>query len=279
MCGEGLSLPPPAPRGEQEKGISLKRGCSLEGLADRRTPGSNWISSEVALGTAEGWSFSWVYDGASVCNNYDTVEPLITDPPTRGQPLYKGHYSYGTDWNYYVSTQKQPPTSGPSWFRTADKLCAPNWQTLCKTASYKETGNHTYIYVQYGRDSLCYCSYCHLTGILQTMKECFISWISASSLASWTRNRIYTDHTFYKSLIWQFEWTSHQRTTSEKRTKALLQKCPLFGGSTVLHKRSYMHQYCHLKNDTISTFYRTFWLANKSECFLGKSQSARTVCR
>jgi len=28
--------------------------------------------------------------------------------------------------------------------------------------------------------------------------------------------------------------TSHQRTTSEKRTKALLPKCPLFGGSTVL---------------------------------------------
>ena len=28
--------------------------------------------------------------------------------------------------------------------------------------------------------------------------------------------------------------TSHQRTTSEKRTKLLLPKCPLFGGSTVL---------------------------------------------
>jgi len=27
--------------------------------------------------------------------------------------------------------------------------------------------------------------------------------------------------------------TSHQRTTSEKRTKALFPKCPLFGGSTV----------------------------------------------
>ena len=27
--------------------------------------------------------------------------------------------------------------------------------------------------------------------------------------------------------------TSHQRTTSEKRTKALLPKCPLFGGSTL----------------------------------------------
>ena len=30
--------------------------------------------------------------------------------------------------------------------------------------------------------------------------------------------------------------TFHQRTTSEKRTKALLPKCPLFGGSTVSHK-------------------------------------------
>ena len=28
--------------------------------------------------------------------------------------------------------------------------------------------------------------------------------------------------------------TSHLRTTSEKRTKALLRKCPLFGGSTVV---------------------------------------------
>jgi len=28
-------------------------------------------------------------------------------------------------------------------------------------------------------------------------------------------------------------WTSCQRTTSEKRTKVLLPKCPLFGGSTV----------------------------------------------
>ena len=30
-------------------------------------------------------------------------------------------------------------------------------------------------------------------------------------------------------------WTSHQRTTSEKRTKTLLPKCPLFGGSTVYY--------------------------------------------
>jgi len=29
-------------------------------------------------------------------------------------------------------------------------------------------------------------------------------------------------------------WTSHQRTTSEKKAKALLPKCPSFGGSTVL---------------------------------------------
>ena len=34
-------------------------------------------------------------------------------------------------------------------------------------------------------------------------------------------------------------WTSRQRTTSEKRTKALLPKCPLFGGSTVLHHIKY----------------------------------------
>ena len=31
--------------------------------------------------------------------------------------------------------------------------------------------------------------------------------------------------------------TSHQRTTSEKRTKALLPKCPLFGGSTLIIRR------------------------------------------
>ena len=33
--------------------------------------------------------------------------------------------------------------------------------------------------------------------------------------------------------------TSRQRTTSEKRTKALLPKCPLFGGSTVFPATSY----------------------------------------
>ncbi len=36
--------------------------------------------------------------------------------------------------------------------------------------------------------------------------------------------------------------TSNQRTTSEKRTKPLLPKCPLFGGSTV-----YMYMYMHIK--------------------------------
>ena len=36
----------------------------------------------------------------------------------------------------------------------------------------------------------------------------------------------------YKSKLTR---TSHQRTTSEKKTKAPLPKCPLFGGSTVLY--------------------------------------------
>ena len=45
-----------------------------------------------------------------------------------------------------ISTQKQSPTSKPSWFGTADKLHAPNWLTLCKTASYYgQPGNHTHI--------------------------------------------------------------------------------------------------------------------------------------
>jgi len=34
-----------------------------------------------------------------------------------------------------------------SWFRTADKLHAPNWPTLYDSASYKgQTGNHTYLW-------------------------------------------------------------------------------------------------------------------------------------
>ncbi len=42
-----------------------------------------------------------------------TVEPPIADPPTRGQPLYKG-LAMARIENHYLSTQKQPPTSGPS---------------------------------------------------------------------------------------------------------------------------------------------------------------------
>ena len=37
--------------------------------------------------------------------------------------------------------------------------------------------------------------------------------------------------------------TSHQRTTSEKRTKPLLPKCPLFGGSTV-HTVYFVGAFC-----------------------------------
>ena len=47
-------------------------------------------------------------------------------------------------------------------------------------------------------------------------------------------------------------WTSHQRTTSEKRTKALLPKCPLFRGFTV-HK-SWDEEYAKLKHNC---FYQT----------------------
>jgi len=37
-----------------------------------------------------------------------------------------------------------------------------------------------------------------------------------------------------------FAWTSHQRTTSKKSTKALLPKCPLFGGSTVHRSKCFV---------------------------------------
>ena len=55
--------------------------------------------------------------------------------------------------------------------------------------------------------------------------------------------------------------TSHQRTTSEKRTKLLLPKCPLFGGSTVfiihlvrvIHFPSAFHFVALVANGTSTT--------------------------
>ncbi len=74
------------------------------------------------------------------------MEPPITDPLPLEDNLFIKDTSYGTDWNRYlhVSTQKQPPTSGPSWFRTEDKLRAPKL-TNCVQNCNGQTGNHTHI--------------------------------------------------------------------------------------------------------------------------------------
>ena len=42
--------------------------------------------------------------------------------------------------------------------------------------------------------------------------------------------------------------TSHRRTTSEKRKKALLPKCPLFTGSTVIHNYATLSFLLDVKN-------------------------------
>jgi len=75
-----------------------------------------------------------------------TVEPPIMDPPTSGQPLYKGHWV----WHQLKLLQNlcfiNLPRADASWFRTADKLRAPNWPSLYNSASYNgQTGNHTYL--------------------------------------------------------------------------------------------------------------------------------------
>ena len=65
--------------------------------------------------------------------------------------------------------------------------------------------------------------------------------------STWCRSLLLSFSTCYLGILIGLEGaincmlaqTSHQRTTSEKRTKALLPKCPLFGGSTV-HTRDCM---------------------------------------
>ena len=64
---------------------------------------------------------------------------------------------------------------------------------------------------------------------------------SFSSTRTWCRSLLLRFSKCYLGILGldgdincKLAWTSHQRTTSEKRTKALLPKCPLFRGSTVL---------------------------------------------
>ena len=169
-----------------------------------------------------------------------------------------------------------------SWFRTADKLRAPNWPTLYNSASYNgQTGNHTYLSCRnllleehenfnvelqsvaiaiVGRQclmgQLLLWSSMQLIGLVDQLsvhiwqgresEETIVD--RSTDLASgcfrfsstWWRSLLLSFNTCYlgtlglegaKNCI--LAWASHQRTTSEKRTKALLRKCPLFGGSTV----------------------------------------------
>ena len=64
--------------------------------------------------------------------------------------------------------------------------------------------------------------------------------VSVSVYSTWCRSLLLCYSTCYLGIFGLegainciLAWTSHQGTTSEKRTKALLPKCPLFGGSTV----------------------------------------------
>ena len=71
--------------------------------------------------------------------------------------------------------------------------------------------------------------------------SCTIRYFSMSTNCStWCRSLLLSFSTCYLGILGLegainciLAWTSHQRTSSEKRTKALLPKCPLFGGSTV----------------------------------------------
>ena len=75
--------------------------------------------------------------------------------------------------------------------------------------------------------------------------SCTIRYFSMSTNCStWCRSLLLSFSTCYLGILGIEEaincilaWTSHQRTSSEKRTKALLPKCPLFGGSTVSASR------------------------------------------
>ena len=60
--------------------------------------------------------------------------------------------------------------------------------------------------------------------------------------------------------------TSHQRTTSEKRTKLLLPKCPLFGGSTVAGNFRMVQIFTcslHMRNLNFKNFERSKILQRK----------------
>ena len=71
--------------------------------------------------------------------------------------------------------------------------------------------------------------------------SCTIRYFSMSTNCStWCRSLLLSFSTCYLGILGLEEaihcilaWTSHQRATSEKRTKALLSKCPLFRGSSV----------------------------------------------
>ena len=84
-------------------------------------------------------------------------------------------------------------------------------------------------------DFICQVRFCPLY-------SCTVRYFSVSrNCGTWCRSLLLSFSTCYLGILglegainYILAWTSHQRTTSKKRTKALLPKCPLFGGSTVL---------------------------------------------
>ena len=84
----------------------------------------------------------------------------------------------------------------------------------------------------------------HQMKLLQNL--CLINLPRADASWFWTADKLHAPNwpTLYNSASYNGQTgnhtyncilarTSHQRTTSEKRTKVLLPKCPLFGGSTI----------------------------------------------
>ena len=71
--------------------------------------------------------------------------------------------------------------------------------------------------------------------------------------------------------------TSHQRTTSKKRTKPLLPKCPLFGGSTVHSVCVFVHTQARCRLCVEHCVYRCCIVPAFSELCVGRFNSV-VVC-
>ena len=91
-------------------------------------------------------AFSLVFTGLQDSPKlWCTVEPpIVTDPPTSGQPLYNGHWlCHQLTLLLHELVFNQPPTSGRFLIPDSDKLRAPNRPTLYDSASYNGQTAHS----------------------------------------------------------------------------------------------------------------------------------------